>query len=116
MTNDLPSARARLAYHIILDRALHEIMFQPSSGQTPGARLRQYGMMVLLLDLVARNKPLTITQIVDVTGMTRGAAEQVLCVLEERGLVAASWVKNSIGRGKARIYQLCALGDAEAAE
>lgn len=61
-------------------------------------------MMAVLIDLHIEGQSGTVTKIVDVTGMTRGAVEGILSPLEERGLVKSNWIKNSIGRGKARIY------------
>lgn len=74
--------------------------------ETPGARLRQFGMMVMLMDLAAQGAPLTITTIAETTGMTRGAVELILQALEERGLVTTKWTKNASGRGRAKLFHL----------
>ncbi|WP_235897431.1 MarR family transcriptional regulator [Neoaquamicrobium microcysteis] len=113
MNSDLRAPLARLAFQLRLDLALHNIMTTCLRDETPGARLRQFGMMVLLMDLAAREAPLTVSTIVETTGMTRGAVEQVLSALDERGLIAAQWTKNSSGRGKARLYRLTVGPDAD---
>lgn len=106
MDTDLRAPSSRLAFQLTLDIALHTIMTIHLPDETPGARLRQFGMMVVLMDLAARGAPLTITNIAETTGMTRSALEQILHALEERCLIAARWTRNSSGRGKAKLYRL----------
>lgn len=64
---------------------LHQVVGFPLAGETPGARLRQYAMVTVILDLHCKGEPITISNIVAVTGMTRGAADEVL-VPGRRGL------------------------------
>lgn len=104
MADGTSQAKARLAYQLVQDRALYQIFNQPMEDETPGSRLRQFGMVIVLIDLHIRGQAGTVTKIVDVTGMTRGAVEEVLRPLGERGLVKSTWIKNSIGRGKARLF------------
>ncbi|MCW8060545.1 MarR family transcriptional regulator [Agrobacterium tumefaciens] len=106
MADGISSARTRVSMQFIMDLALNQILFDPFGDETPGARLRQFGLMAVLLDLKSRNEPLTVTRIVEITGMTRGAAQEILEALETRGLVTSTWVKNTKGRGKAREYGL----------
>lgn len=113
MNENPRSPMARLHYQHILDKALFQILENPLAGETPGSRLRQYGMMVVVLDLVVRSEAITVSRIVTTTGMTRGATEELLLVLVERGLLTATWSRNSVGRGKARIFALAESADAQ---
>lgn len=63
-------------------------------------------MMAVLVDFHSKGQAGTVTKIVDATGMTRRAVEDVLAPLEERRLVKSEWIKNTIGRGKARLYYI----------
>jgi len=104
MADSNSSARARLSSQLLMDIALNQILFRPLADEAKGSRLRQFGMMALLLDLLSRGQPVTLTSIIGMTGMTRGAAQEVLNSLELRRLVRCEWVTNSAGRGRARIY------------
>lgn len=84
----------------------HEIMSKPLPGETPNSRLRQLGMMNLLYSLQKADTALTITNVTEVTGMTRKAAQEAIDPLVVRGLLIESWGRTSIGRGKARQYQI----------
>lgn len=106
MHTNLRAPSARLAFQLTLDLALHSIMTKHLRDETPGSRLRQFGMVVILTDLAAQGAPLTISTMAEVTGMTRGAVEVILRSLEERGLVDAEWTKNASGRGRAKLYRL----------
>lgn len=113
MNTDLSAPSARLAFQLTLDLALHTIMTRHLRDETPSSRLRQFGMIIVLMDLAVQGTPLTISTLAEVTGMTRGAVEVILQSLEQRGLVAARWTKNASGRGKARIYRLVTPLDRE---
>lgn len=113
MNENPRSPMARLHYQHILDKALLHILGNPLAGETPGSRLRQYGMMVAVLDLVVRSEAITVSRIVASTGMTRGATEDLLLSLVERGLLTSGWSRNSVGRGKARTFALAEYADAQ---
>ena len=102
MADSNSSARARLSSQLLMDIALNQILFRPLADEAKGSRLRQFGVMALLL--LSRGQPVTLTSIIGMTGMTRGAAQEVLNSLELRRLVRCEWVTNSAGRGRARIY------------
>lgn len=105
MSTDLRAPSTRLAVQLRLDLTLHSILTVHLRDETPGSRLRQFGMMAVLIELAANGTPLTVSAVTTVTGMTRGAAELILKSLEERGLIKHHWTRNSIGRGKARTYE-----------
>jgi DNA-binding MarR family transcriptional regulator len=106
MGTDLRTPSARLAFQLRLDLARHNIMTIHVRDETPGSRLRQFGMVVVLADLAVQGAPLTISTIAEVTGMTRGAVELILQSLEARGLVTTRWTKNASGRGRAKLFHL----------
>ena len=84
----------------------HEIMSKPLPDETPNSRLRQLGMMNLLYSLQKAEMVLTITNVTEVTDMTRKAAQEAIDPLVTRGLLKESWGKTSLGRGKARQYEI----------
>lgn len=106
MTEGISEATAKLGYQFLHDLMLHQIMRCRLDSETPGSRLRQYAMITVMLDLHCSSKPMTVSNIVAVTGMTRGAVDDVLSSLEARGLVSAFWTKNAAGRGQAREYRI----------
>jgi DNA-binding MarR family transcriptional regulator len=85
---------------------LREIMEKPLEGETPQARLKQLGMMNLIYTLHMANLPLTLTQITEVTGLTRGGAAETIDQLVARGLLTEQWGTNAMGRGKAKEYAI----------
>lgn len=86
--------------------ATHEIMSKPLPDETPNSRLRQLGMINLLYSLQKADMALTITNVTEVAGMTRKAAQEAIDPLVVRGLLNESWGRTSIGRGKARQYAI----------
>ena len=54
MADGIPSAKARLSIHLAMDVALNQILFYSLDDETPSARLRQLGLMTVLVDLEAR--------------------------------------------------------------
>ncbi len=83
-----------------------EIMDNPLAGETPQARLKQLGMMNLLYTLHLADIPLTLTNITEMTGLTRGGAAEPIDALLTRGLLVDTWVKNVQGKGKARQFEI----------
>ncbi|WP_244512696.1 MarR family transcriptional regulator [Ensifer sp. LC163] len=86
--------------------AMSEIMDNPVEGETPQARLKQLGMLSLLYNLHLANIPLTLTNITERTGLTRGGAAEPIDQLVARGLLREGWAKNALGRGKAREFEI----------
>lgn len=86
--------------------AMSEIMDNPVEGETPQARLKQLGMLSLLYTLHLANIPLTLTNITEKTGLTRGGAAEPIDQLVARGLLREGWAKNAMGRGKAREFEI----------
>jgi hypothetical protein len=86
--------------------AMSEIMDNPIEGETPQGRLKQLGMLSLLYTLHLADVPLTLTNITEKTGLTRGGAVEPIDQLVARGLLKENWVKNAMGRGKAREFEI----------
>lgn len=84
----------------------HQIFSVRLEGETPSSRLKQYGIAVLALNLHTQGKSITLTQLTEITGLTRGAIEDAIDPLVTRGVLAEAWVKNSMGRGKAREFYI----------
>lgn len=103
MPNQLTS---RWCDTIFTTLATHEIMSKPLPHETPNSRLRQLGMINLLYGLQKADTALTITNVTEVTGMTRKAAQDATDPLVVRGLLREFWGRTSIGRGKARQYEI----------
>lgn len=106
MTVGISETKAKLGFQLVQDVMLHQVMGHSYAGETPGARLRQYAMLTVILDLHCKGESITVSNIVAVTGMMRGAVDEVLAALERRGLLTATWTKNSLGRGQARTYRI----------
>ncbi len=93
MAERISKATVKLGYQLVHDLMLHQIMTRPLDKETPGSRLRQFAMITIMLDLCRSGKAITVSNIIDVTGMTRGAVDDTLSPLEERGLIDAFWTK-----------------------
>lgn len=100
------SLQSRWLNTVFATLVTHEIMSRPLPGETSNSRLRQLGMMNLMYSLDKADTALTITSVTEITGMTRKAAQEAIDPLVKRGLLLESWGKTSIGRGKARQYQI----------
>ena len=87
---------------------LHEIMDNPQEDETPQSRLKQVGMMSILYIMHQGHQALTISNIVEITKLTRMGVSEVIEPLLERGMLTETFVKNSMGRGKARQFEISA--------
>jgi hypothetical protein len=85
--------------------ALQEILDKPIEGETPQSRLKQLGMMTVLYMMHQSHEKLTLSNIVKITGLTRNAVAESIDPLIERGILAETIVKNSMGRGTARQFE-----------
>ncbi|UXS43061.1 MarR family transcriptional regulator (plasmid) [Agrobacterium tumefaciens] len=101
-----PRSSRRQAYHLLSQLLDHQIFGVRIEGETPSSRLKQYAVAVLALDLHSQGKSITLTQLTEITGLTRGALEDAIDPLVTRGVLAEAWVKNSMGRGKAREFSI----------
>lgn len=85
---------------------LHEIMDHPQEDETPQSRLKQVGMMSVLYIMNQAHQALTISNIVEITKLTRMGVTETIEPLVKRGILTETFVKNSMGRGKARQFEI----------
>ncbi|ACP22476.1 conserved hypothetical protein (plasmid) [Sinorhizobium fredii NGR234] len=84
----------------------HEIVDNPQEDETPQSRLKQIGMMSVLYIMHQGHQQLTLSNIVELTGLTRTGVTETIDPLVRRGLLTEKFVKNSMGRGKARQFDI----------
>lgn len=85
---------------------LHEILDHPLEDETPQARLKQIGMMTILYTMTQAHQKLTLSNIIEVTELTRSGAKETVDLLVRRGMLKEEMVKNSMGRGTARQFEI----------
>ena len=92
---------------LFLAYALQEVFDKPVEGETPQSRLKQVGMMTVLYMMHQNHEKLTLSNISQITGLTRNAVAESIDPLIERGILTETIVKNSMGRGTARQFEFC---------
>lgn len=85
---------------------LREIMDYPQEDETPQSRLKQVGMMSILYIMNQGHQALTISNLVEITKLTRVGVSEVIEPLLKRRMLTETFVKNSMGRGKARQFEI----------
>lgn len=92
----------------LLTMVTRQIMANPLEDEMPAARLKQIALMsvIVIEKLHTAPSPITLTQLVDMTGLTRTGTIQSVEPLVQRGLLVESMGRNSMGRGTARQFQL----------
>jgi DNA-binding transcriptional regulator GbsR (MarR family) len=85
---------------------LREIMDHPQEDETPQSRLKQVGMMSILYIMHQGHQALTISNLVEITKLTRMGVSEVIEPLLKRRMLTETFVKNSMGRGKARQFEI----------
>ncbi|GAA3102341.1 transcriptional regulator [Rhizobium viscosum] len=103
MTRALKTQWHNLAFSGLI---LHEILDHPLEDETPQARLKEIGMMTILYTMTLANQRLTLSNIIEVTALTRSGAKETVNLLVERGMLKETIVKNSLGRGTARQFEI----------
>lgn len=92
----------------LLTMVTRQIMANPLEDETSAARLKQIALMTVIVveKLHATASPITLAQLVDMTGLARNVAAQTVDPLVDRGLLIEEMGKNSMGRGMARQFQI----------
>ncbi|NKL20221.1 MarR family transcriptional regulator [Rhizobium leguminosarum] len=86
---------------------LHEILDHPlDDDETPQARLKQVGMMTILYSMNQAHQKLTLSSIMEITALTRSGVKETVDLLVKRGMLDETIVKNSMGRGTARQFEI----------
>lgn len=88
--------------------ATQQIMSNPLDGEMPLARIKQVAIMTLIVveKMHVATSPVTLTWVVEKTGLSRTAAIQTIEPLVQRGLLVETLGKNSMGRGTARQFRV----------
>jgi len=103
MTRALKTQLHNLAFSGLI---LHEILDHPLEDETPQARLKEIGMMTILYTMTQAHQKLTLSNIVEITELTRSGAKETVDLLVKRGMLTETMVKNSMGRGTARQFEI----------
>lgn len=103
MTRALKTQWHNLAFSGLI---LHEILDHPLEDETPQARLKQVGMMTIMYSMNQAHQKLTLSNIMDITALTRSGVKETVDLLVKRGVLEESLVKNSMGRGTARQFEI----------
>ncbi|OBZ97588.1 transcriptional regulator (plasmid) [Pararhizobium polonicum] len=85
--------------------AVREILEKPIEGESAQSRIKQIGMMNILYMMHQAHQKLTLSNIIEITGMTRGGVIETIDLLVERGILLETLGKNSMGRGTARQFE-----------
>ncbi|ACI58160.1 DNA-binding MarR family transcriptional regulator [Rhizobium leguminosarum] len=85
---------------------LHEILDHPLEDETPQARLKQIGMMTILYTMTQAHQKLTLSNIIEITELTRTGVKETVDLLVKRGMLLETMGKNSMGRGTARQFEI----------
>lgn len=86
--------------------AVREILDKPLEDESAQSRIKQIGMINVLYMMNQAHEKLTLSNIIQFTGMTRGGVIETLDQLVKRGILTESLGKNSQGRGVARQFEL----------
>ncbi|WP_234828224.1 hypothetical protein [Sinorhizobium fredii] len=81
---------------------MNQILANPLEGETPAARLKQIALMTVIRKLHGDGEPITLTRLVEITGLTRTGIRQTVGPLVQRGQMG----KNAMGRGMAWQFDL----------
>ncbi|XAZ20468.1 MarR family transcriptional regulator (plasmid) [Sinorhizobium sp. B11] len=103
MTRALKTQLHNLAFSGLI---LHEILDHPLEDETPQARLKEIGMMTILYTMTQAHQKLTLSNIMEITELTRSGAKETVDLLVRRGMLTETMVKNSMGRGTARQFEI----------
>lgn len=85
---------------------LQEILDNPLADETPQARLKEIGMMSVLYTMSQAHQALTLSNLVEITGLTRSGVKETVDLLVKREMLTETVVKNSMGRGTARQFEI----------
>jgi DNA-binding MarR family transcriptional regulator len=103
MTRAIKTQLHNLAFSGLI---LKEIFEHPLEDETPQARLKEIGMMTILYTMSQAHQRLTLTNIVDISGLTRSGAKETVDLLVKRGMLNETMGINSMGRGTARQFEI----------
>jgi DNA-binding MarR family transcriptional regulator len=85
---------------------MNEILDNPFVDETPQSRLKQIGMMNVLYIMHQALQPLTLSNIIEITELTRSGVKESVDPLVRRGMLTETLGKNAMGRGTARQFEI----------
>ncbi|MEP9356827.1 MarR family transcriptional regulator [Xanthobacter sp. KR7-65] len=85
---------------------LRQILDNPIENETPQSRLKQIGMMSVLYYMHQGNQRLTLSNIMELTALTRGGVSETVDQLVARKLLTETLTTNAMGRGRAREFRI----------
>ena len=85
---------------------LRQILDNPLQDETGQSRLKQIGMMSILYYMHQGNQRLTLSNIMELTALTRGGVSETIDQLVERKLLTETLTTNVMGRGRAREFRI----------
>ncbi|WP_425964754.1 transcriptional regulator [Rhizobium nepotum] len=85
--------------------AVREILEKPIDGELAQSRIKQIGMINILYLMHQAHQKLTLSNIIEITGMTRGGVIETIDLLVQRGILTETLGRNSMGRGTARQFE-----------
>ena len=85
--------------------AVREILDKPLEDESAQSRIKQIGMINILYMMHQAHEKLTLSNIIQFTGMTRGGVIETIDFLVKRGVLTETLGKNSMGRGTARQFE-----------
>jgi hypothetical protein len=103
MTRALKTQLHNVAFSAFI---LHEILDNPLPGETPQSRLKQIGLMSVLYMMHQAHQPLTLSNIIEITQLTRTGVKETIEPLVGRGVLTETLGKNVMGRGTARQFKI----------
>ena len=103
MPSPLVSQWKNLAFSALV---LRLIMDNPRDGESAQSRLKQVGMMSILYHMHMGQVPLTLTNIIEETGLTRTGVAETVDQLVQRNILTETLEKNMLGRGTARRFHI----------
>jgi DNA-binding MarR family transcriptional regulator len=72
----------------------------------PGIMMTPAGMMTILYTMSQAHQKLTLSNIIEITELTRSGVKETVDLLVKRGMLTETMVKNSMGRGTARQFEI----------
>lgn len=89
---------------VSLTLIVNQIMSNPLAGESASSRLKQVALMTVIYVSVPGEGLLGLSDLIKVTGLTRGGIIETIEPLVRRGLLIETMGKNSMGRGTARYF------------
>lgn len=103
MTRALKTQLHNVAFSAFI---MNEILDNPLEDETPQSRLKQIGMMNVLYIMHQAHQPLTLSNIIEITELTRTGVKESVDPLVKRGMLTETMGKNAMGRGTARQFEI----------